>query len=88
MVIRDRSVQAMRKMATDNQVYLIGGSIPEKCSSTGKLYNTSVVFDPKGEILAKHRKVHLFDIDVPGKIRYVYGPLNEERHNFLLICYR
>ena len=34
------------------------------------MFNTSVIFNPEGEILAKHRKVHLFDIDVPGKITF------------------
>lgn len=28
------------------------------------------MFDPQGQLIAKHRKVHLFDIDVPGKIRF------------------
>lgn len=48
--------------------YLIGGSIPEKKDS--KLFNTSLTFSPTGELLAIHRKVHLFDIDVPGKIKF------------------
>ena len=29
-----------------------------------------VTIDPTGAIIAKHRKVHLFDIDVPGKITF------------------
>ncbi|RKU45654.1 hypothetical protein DL546_003896 [Coniochaeta pulveracea] len=33
-------------------------------------YNTSLIFDPKGELLATHRKVHLFDIDIPGGITF------------------
>ncbi|EME31199.1 nitrilase [Galdieria sulphuraria] len=56
--------QAARK----NHVYLVGGSIPERDGS--KLYNCSPVFSPKGELLAKHRKIHLFDVDVPGGIRF------------------
>jgi len=47
---------------------LIGGSIPERKDT--KLYNTSLTFSPNGKLLAVHRKVHLFDIDVPGKIRF------------------
>ena len=42
------------------QVYLIGGSIPEV--SNGKYYNTSTVWCPQGQLLATHRKIHLFDI--------------------------
>ncbi|KAF6120636.1 nitrilase family member 2 [Phyllostomus discolor] len=46
----------------------IKGSIPEEDS--GKLYNTCTVFGPDGALLVKHRKLHLFDIDVPGKITF------------------
>lgn len=38
--------------------------------SKGKWYNTSLTFSPEGELLATHRKVHLFDIDIPGKITF------------------
>jgi predicted amidohydrolase len=51
-------------------VYLIGGSIPEHDPKDDKIYNTCTIYDPKGTLIAKHRKVHLFDIDVPGRIRF------------------
>ena len=38
--------------------------MPEK--SNGKIYNTSYVFDREGRQIAKHRKAHLFDINVVG----------------------
>ncbi|GBG73714.1 hypothetical protein CBR_g17055 [Chara braunii] len=44
-------------------------SIPEK--GDGKLYNTSCVYGSNGELLGKHRKVHLFDIYIPGKITFI-----------------
>jgi len=47
---------------------LIGGSIPERDGD--RLYNTSPIFDPHGNLIAKHRKVHLFDINIPGKITF------------------
>lgn len=62
------STLALSNLAKQHQIYLIGGSIPEKDS--GSVYNTSIIFSPEGEILAKHRKVHLFDIDVPGRITF------------------
>lgn len=46
------------------------GSIPEKEEGSGKIYNTLTAYDPTGKMIAKHRKVHLFDIDVPGKITF------------------
>ena len=42
------------------KVYLIGGSIPEV--SDGSFYNTATVWCPQGQLLATHRKIHLFDI--------------------------
>lgn len=49
---------------------MVGGSIPEYEESSKKYYNTSLTFGPDGKLLATHRKVHLFDIDIPGKIRF------------------
>ncbi|XP_069053512.1 omega-amidase NIT2 [Lepisosteus oculatus] len=62
------STKMLSEAAKENGVYLIGGSIPEE--DGGKLYNTCPVFAPDGTLLLKHRKIHLFDIDVPGKIRF------------------
>eukprot|EP00199_Chlamydomonas_sp_CCMP681_P007077 CAMPEP_0119107570 /NCGR_PEP_ID=MMETSP1180-20130426/11264_1 /TAXON_ID=3052 ORGANISM="Chlamydomonas cf sp, Strain CCMP681" /NCGR_SAMPLE_ID=MMETSP1180 /ASSEMBLY_ACC=CAM_ASM_000741 /LENGTH=298 /DNA_ID=CAMNT_0007093077 /DNA_START=114 /DNA_END=1010 /DNA_ORIENTATION=- len=62
------SVIALAEAACENQVTLVGGSLPE--ASQGKLYNTCCVFDSSGKLLAKHRKTHLFDIDIPGKMTF------------------
>lgn len=48
---------------------MIGGSIPER-DQEGRLYNTCLVHGPDGSLIAKHRKVHLFDIDIPGKMTF------------------
>lgn len=64
------TTKLLSKLARENKVSIIGGSIPEFDESDGGLYNTSVVFDPKGGIVAKHRKVHLFDISIPGGITF------------------
>jgi len=60
----------LSRLASEAKVYLIGGSIPELDPSSQKLYNTCLTFDPTGQLLATHRKVHLFDIDIPGKIKF------------------
>ncbi|ORX81813.1 carbon-nitrogen hydrolase [Basidiobolus meristosporus CBS 931.73] len=62
------SVKALSEVAKQAGVYLVGGSIPEK--DADKLYNTCTIYNPKGEMIAKHRKIHLFNIDIPGKIRF------------------
>lgn len=55
-------------LARINKVYILAGSIPE--IDDDKLYNTSYLFDKQGNIIAKHRKMHLFDIDVTRKISF------------------
>lgn len=62
------SVHAMSTLAKRIKKYIVGGSIPEL--SGDKVYNTSYVFDREGKIIAKHRKMHLFDIDVKGGQRF------------------
>ncbi|PSR91990.1 carbon-nitrogen hydrolase [Coniella lustricola] len=68
------SFHALSEIAKETGVYLIGGSIPELDFDEDKnkkhYYNTSLTFSPEGELLATHRKVHLFDIDIPGKITF------------------
>jgi len=63
------STALMSGLAKRLGIYLIGGSIPEK-SGEAKVYNASFVFDPEGALIAKHRKVHLFDIDIERGIRF------------------
>lgn len=63
------TVEFMSDLARENNIYLVGGSIPELEDS--KIYNTCFIFSPDGEIIGKHRKTHLFDIDVPGRIRFM-----------------
>lgn len=46
-------------------IFLSAGTIPERDVS-GHIYNTAYVFDPEGNQIAKHRKMHLFDINVRG----------------------
>jgi omega-amidase len=62
------SVQLLQQHAKDSNMWIVGGSIPE--NDNGKIYNTCLIFDPSGTLVAKHRKVHLFDIDVPGGITF------------------
>lgn len=64
------SFHALSEIAREAKTYLVGGSTPEYWEETKKYYNTSLTFDPEGKLLATHRKVHLFDIDIPGKITF------------------
>lgn len=51
--------------ARDHQVYLVGGSMPE-VDEAGRVYNACFIFDPQGRQIGRHRKMHMFDIDIPG----------------------
>jgi omega-amidase len=58
--------------AKEHGMWVVGGSVPERVleHNEEKIYNTCLVLNPEGTIVAKHRKVHLFDIDVPGGITF------------------
>ncbi|OPL09236.1 MAG: carbon-nitrogen hydrolase [delta proteobacterium ML8_F1] len=62
------TLSLLKRLAKELGILLVGGSIPE--ADQGKIYNTSYIVDDKGEVLDKHRKAHLFDIDVKGGITF------------------
>jgi predicted amidohydrolase len=58
---------ALRELATAHGVWLVGGGTPEVVPGDAvRSYNTAVVVDPRGELVARYRKIHLFDVDIPG----------------------
>jgi predicted amidohydrolase len=60
------TLKAVSNAAKENGVFLISGSIPELLED--KVYNSSFIYDNNGNLLDVHRKMHLFDIDIPGEI--------------------
>jgi predicted amidohydrolase len=58
----------LRGMAREQRIYVHGGSIAER--SGERLFNTTVVFDPEGQEIARYRKIHLFDIVAPDGTGY------------------
>lgn len=79
-----KTLNEISKIAKEENIYVLAGSIPELVindkekegslsdskNNKDSLYNTSVFFNKNGEIIGKHRKVHLFDIDVKDKISF------------------
>lgn len=59
----------LSRCAGKHKVTLVGGTFIEK-DGDGKLFNTSYTFDADGNMLGRHRKVHLFDIDIPGQVTF------------------
>ncbi len=63
-----KTTEMLSNLARKLNVYIIGGSIPEKEGK--KIFNTSFSFNNKGTLIGKHRKIHLFDVDIEGKIKF------------------
>jgi predicted amidohydrolase len=59
-------VERFRALAQRLSITLLLGSLPERIEGEKKLHNTSVLLGPDGKTLAVYRKIHLFDIDLPG----------------------
>ena len=76
------TLNTISKLAGINEVYILAGSIPEK--EDNKLFNTSYLFNKDGKIIAKHRKMHLFDIDVKDKITFKESDVLTAGNNFTI----
>ncbi|SCU77490.1 LAFA_0A01970g1_1 [Lachancea sp. 'fantastica'] len=64
------SVKFLSDLAREHKITLVGGSIPELEPSSNSVFNTCLIFDKTGQLIGRHRKVHLFDIDIPGGITF------------------
>jgi len=56
--------QALCDMAREHGVWLLGGTFAEAIPEDHRVFNTSLLLDPSGEIAACYRKIHLFDVDL------------------------
>jgi predicted amidohydrolase len=61
------AIEWARATARELGVDLVAGSIVERVAGQEKLANTSVHVDPRGEVKAVYRKVHMFDVDIGGR---------------------
>lgn len=58
--------ERLRRSAQECGVWLVAGSICEQSSDPSRGFNTSLFFAPDGSLLARYRKLHLFEANVPG----------------------
>lgn len=63
-------MQRLGALAAELKLHLCAGGFPEQAQAPGKVYNTAVLFGPDGGRLAVYRKIHLFDVELPGGQRY------------------
>jgi deaminated glutathione amidase len=58
---------ALAELAAKHGVWIVGGGMPERIAGDPRrAYNTAVVLDPSGALHARYRKIHLFDVNIPG----------------------
>ena len=62
------SLARMSALARDLRIHLVAGSITELAEGQPRNYNTSALFGPDGSLLGVYRKIHLFDVDLPGRV--------------------
>ncbi|GHT95687.1 hydrolase [Betaproteobacteria bacterium] len=53
----------LQEMASRYEFWLFGGSIPLTAAKAGRVYNSTLVINPKGEVVARYDKLHLFAFD-------------------------
>lgn len=73
-------INALSALANELDIVLVAGTVPEKDGE--KIYNTSYVFNTDGQIIAKHRKAHLFDVNVKNGISFKESDTFEKGDTF------
>lgn len=54
--------------AAELGIWLLAGSIHENIPGDDRTYNTSVLFNREGAEVVRYRKLHLYDVQIPGKV--------------------
>jgi predicted amidohydrolase len=58
--------ELLTRIARQRHLHIVGGSFLETASGHERLFNTCLAIDADGSIVARYRKLHLFDVDVDG----------------------
>ena len=56
--------------ARELRMWVLAGSFHEIGPDAEHIYNTSLVFDRSGELAAAYRKIHLYDVEIPGRVSF------------------
>ena len=52
------------------RMWIVGGTIPLRAGDDGRVAAASVVYDADGNRVARYDKIHLFDVDIPGRVEH------------------
>jgi len=77
--------QQLAAWAKQYQCWLVAGSFPILSHIEDRIYTTSLVFDPNGELVQHYNKIHLFDAHVPTVLT---SPDNQEQALLNVQTYR
>jgi deaminated glutathione amidase len=67
----DITLAALRDVARDKGIWLLIGSLGLKTDDAdGRFANRSFMIDPKGQIVARYDKIHMFDVDIDASESY------------------
>lgn len=73
------ATEMLSKAADRGRLWIAGGSVPERDGD--RVYNTAPLVDRTGELVARYRKIHLFDVDLEGQPPFresaTFAPGNE-----------
>ena len=71
--------------AKRNQIWIIGGTIPIECSNEKKVRAASLVFDDKGNCIARYDKMHLFDVTISENETYNESDTTEPGNEIVVV---
>jgi predicted amidohydrolase len=59
--------EALARVARDLGLWVVGGTLPLRVPGESRAAAASLLFDASGGCVARYDKIHLFDVDIPGK---------------------
>lgn len=78
-----KTIKMLSSTAKEKNIYLVGGSIPE--IEDDKIYNTCFIFDNNVKLVGKHRKVHLFDINIKNGVKFMESEVLSSGNEITLV---
>jgi len=58
--------RCLSELSREHGLYIIGGGMPERSGEPARPFNTSAVWNPAGQVIARYQKIHLFDVTLPS----------------------